>query len=72
MEYVIAVAIGVLVGSLIGRRLFRPIHVGTLFLTNSDQDGVDLYLNLDSDVHTVIQSEYVILKVNGKNYNPPK
>lgn len=72
MEYVIAVAVGILVGSLIGRRLFRPVYVGTLFLTNSDQGGADLYLNLESDVHTVRQSEYVILKVNAKSYNPPK
>lgn len=62
-------AIGVVVGCILTRLIFRFQSVGDLRIDTSDpDDGPYMFLELSKDVHTLMRQKYVVLKVNLKNY----
>lgn len=71
MELVIIFVIGILVGCIITRSIFRMRSVGSLRIDTSDQDDEPyLFLELSKDVSVVYQRKYVTLKVNTKSFIP--
>lgn len=63
--------IGILIGILIGAILFRRRPVGNLRVDHSDPtSGPYLFLELGTDVGTVIRKKYVTFKVRVEDFLP--
>ena len=61
--------VGVFMGYIISRHNSHKEYVGTLRIDNSDpEDGPYLFLELSSNPNTLKQFNYVILKVDARNY----
>ncbi len=72
MEIVIAV-VAVVVGFIVGRVLPREHPVGNLRVDHSDPDGGPyLFLELDTDVPTIMRKSHVMLRVKIKDFLPRK
>lgn len=64
-------AIGIVVGILIGAILFRRRPVGNLRVDHSDPtSGPYLFLELGTDVGTVVRKKYVTFKVRVEDFLP--
>lgn len=64
-------AIGIVIGILIGAILFRRRPVGNLRVDRSDPTcGPLLFLELGTDVETVMRKKYVTFKVRVENFLP--
>lgn len=64
-------AIGIVIGILIGAILFRRRPVGNLRVDHSDPTCEPyLFLELGTDVHTVMRKKYVTFKVRVENFLP--
>lgn len=67
MELVIGIVIGILIGAILFRR--RP--VGNLRVDHSDPTSAPyLFLELGTDVGTVIRKKYVTFKVRVEDFLP--
>lgn len=68
---IFAVVAALCVGILIGRYLFRDRPVGDLRVDHSDPvDGPHLYLELGTDVSTVLRKKCVVFRVKAKDFIP--
>lgn len=64
-------AIGIVIGILIGAILFRRWPVGNLRVDHSDPtSGPYLFLELGTDVGTVMRKKYVTFKVRVEDFFP--
>lgn len=64
-------AIGIVIGILIGAVLFRRRPVGNLRVDHSDPtSGPYLFLELGTDVGTVMRKKYVTFKVRIEDFLP--
>lgn len=71
MEIMIAAIVALLVGILVGRRLARPKPIGDLRVDRSDPDGGPyLFLELDTDVPTILHKKHVTFRVKAKDFIP--
>lgn len=72
MSWLIGVAIGVMVGLLLSRFIFKEKPIGSLRVDNSDPDsGPYLFLELDhSGADAIYKKRQVRLRVELKNYIP--
>lgn len=70
MNLIIVLLIGVVIGMLVSRFIFREKSVGSLRVDESDPDsGPYLFLELDhSGVGAIYKKRYVRLRVELKNY----
>ncbi len=72
MEIVIAV-VAVIIGFIVGRVLPRDRPIGDLRVDHSDPDGSPyLFLELDTDVPTIMRKSHVMLRVKVKDFLPHK
>ena len=71
MEIIAAIA-ALCIGILIGMRLFQDRPVGDLRVDHSDfaDEGPHLYLELDTDVRTVMRKKRVVFRVKVKDFLP--
>ncbi len=61
--------LGIAIGCISTFLIFKFHCVGDLRVDTSDpDDGPYLFLELSTDVHTLMQKKYVLLRVNVKNY----
>jgi hypothetical protein len=72
MNLAIIFVLGVLVGTVFTRIVFRLFSVGTLRVDHSDPDGPFLFLELSKRVETVVSKKYVMLRVKAKDFIPHK
>lgn len=64
-------AIGIVIGVIIGAILFRHQSVGNLRIDHSDPTNAPyLFLELGTDVETVMRKKYVTLKVRVEDFIP--
>ena len=70
MELILCVIIGVVIGVVFGRQVFRKDTVGSLRVDQSDPDsGPYLFLELShKGVDAIYKKKYVVLKVVLKDY----
>ena len=70
MNLIIVLLIGVVIGMLVSRFVFREKSVGSLRVDESDPDsGPYLFLELShKGADAIYKKRYVVLKVNIKNY----
>ena len=70
MELVICIIVGIVIGIVFGRQVFRSDVVGSLRVDQSDPDsGPYLFLELShKGADAIYKKRYVVLKVNIKNY----
>lgn len=61
-------AVGIVIGMRIHKKEDLKKSVGDLRIDTSDPDGPYLFLELDQDPGVLSNMDYVILKVNTKNY----
>ncbi len=72
MEIMITV-VAVVIGFIVGRVLPRERPVGDLRVDHSDPDGGPyLFLELDTDVPTIMRKSHVMLRVKVKDFLPHK
>lgn len=71
MEIIAAIA-ALCIGILIGMRLFQDRPVGDLRVDHSDfaDEGPRLYLELDTDIRTVMRKKRVVFRVKVKDFLP--
>ena len=71
MEIIAAIA-ALCIGILIGMRLFQDRPVGDLRVDHSDfaDEGPHLYLELDTDIRTVMRKKRVVFRVKVKDFLP--
>ena len=62
MEIVIAL-VGVLIGFTLAAIIFHGDSLGTLRIETSDPDGPYLFLELNTDIHTVARKKYANFRV---------
>lgn len=68
---IFAVMAALCIGILIGMHLFQDRPVGDLRVDHSDPvDGPHLYLELDTDVPTVLRKKRVAFRVKVKDFIP--
>ena len=68
-KMIIAFLVGVLIGTIIYAIAVKTASVGTLRIDQSDpEDSPYLFLELDKNLSTIVSKQYVIMKVNLKNY----
>ena len=66
---VISIVLSLFVGAIIDVLIFRTLIVGNLRVDTSDpNDSPYLFLELGKPLSCVISKEYVVLKVNTKNF----
>ena len=72
MSWLIGISIGIMVGLLLARFIFREKLIGSLRVDESDPDsGPYLFLELDhSGADAIYKKRYVCLRVELKNYIP--
>ena len=70
MELVICIIVGIVIGIVFGRQVFRRDVVSSLRVDPSDPDsGPYLFLELSpKGADAIYKKRYVVLKVNIKNY----
>lgn len=70
MELIICIIVGIIIGIVFGRRVFRSDVVGSLRVDQSDPDsGPYLFLELSHEgVDAIYKKKYVVLKVNIQDY----
>lgn len=70
MELILCMIIGIIIGVIFGRKVFRKDVVGSLRVDQSDPDsGPYLFLELShKGVSAIYKKKYVVLKVNLKDY----
>lgn len=70
MELILCMIIGIIIGIVFGRQVFRRDVVGSLRVDQSDPDsGPYLFLKLShKGADAIYKKRYVVLKVNIKNY----
>ena len=70
MEPILCMIVGIIVGVVFGRRVFRKNVVGSLRVDQSDPDsGPYLFLELShKGANAIYKKKYVVLKVNLKDY----
>ena len=70
MELILCMIIGIIIGIVFGRQVFRRDVVGSLRVDQSDPDsGPYLFLELDrSGADAIYKQRYVRLRVELKNY----
>lgn len=70
MELILCMIIGVIIGIVLGRQVFRRDVVGSLRVDRSDPDsGPYLFLELShKGANVIYKKKYVVLKVNLKDY----
>ena len=70
MELIICVIVGIIIGIVFGRQVFRRDVVGSLRVDQSDPDsGPYLFLELShKGANAIYKKKYVVLKANIKNY----
>ena len=70
MELMICMIVGIIVGIVFGRQVFRKDVVGSLQVDQSDPDsGPYLFLELShKGANAIYKKKYVVLKVNIKDY----
>lgn len=71
MEY-ITLAVGLIVGVLIGTLLSRAHTMGALRIDNSDPDGPYLFVELSRGVHDISRMKTVKFTVKVENFIPRK
>lgn len=68
---IFAVMAALCIGILIGMHLFQDRPVGDLRVDHSDPvDGPHLYLELDTDVSTILRKKRVAFRVKAKDFIP--
>ena len=68
-KLIIAFLAGVLVGTIIYAIAIKTASVGTLRIDRSDpEDSPYLFLELEKSINLIASKQYVIMKVNLKNY----
>jgi hypothetical protein len=70
MELILCMIIGIIIGVIFGRQVFRKDVVGSLRVDQSDPDsGPYLFLELSNKgASAIYKKKYVVLKVNLKDY----
>ena len=70
MSWIMVLLIGIVVGLILSRFIFKEKPVGSLRVDQSDPDsGPYLFLELSHEgVDAIYKKRYVVLKVNIKNY----
>lgn len=70
MELIICIIVGMVIGIVFGRHVFRKDVVGSLRVDQSDPDsGPYLFLELShKGADAIYKKRYVVLKVNIKDY----
>ncbi|GKH02366.1 hypothetical protein CE91St54_47110 [Hungatella hathewayi] len=70
MELIICIIVGMVIGVVFGRQVFRKDVVGSLRVDQSDPDsGPYLFLELShKGAKAIYKKKYVVLKVNIKDY----
>lgn len=69
MEIIIAVLLGMVVGSVVTVVIFCSKNIGTLRLDASDPyEKPYMFLELKNDCGNILKKKYVVLKVNPKPY----
>ena len=70
MELILCMIIGIIIGIIFGRQVFRKDVVGSLRVDQSDPDsGPYLFLELShKGANAIYKKKYVVLKVNLKDY----
>lgn len=70
MELILCMIIGIIIGIVFGRQLFRRDVIGSLRVDQSDPDsGPYLFLELSYEgVDAIYKKKYVVLKVNIQDY----
>lgn len=70
MELILCMIIGIIIGIVFGRQVFRRDVVGSLRVDQPDPDsGPYLFLELShKGADAIYKKRYVVLKVNIKNY----
>ena len=68
MLVLIMFLVGVVIGGITTRLLWRPKGVGNLRVDTSDPDGPYLFLELTKDLDSVVKSKSVTLKVRKENF----
>ena len=70
MELILCMIIGIIIGIVFGRQVFRRDVVGSLRVDQSDPDNRPyLFLELShKGADAIYKKRYVVLKVNIKNY----
>lgn len=73
MKLVIGIAIGFILGILVGALFFYSRIVGNLRIDHSDPTSEPyMFLELGTDFRTVARSKYVTLKVRVEDFMPHK
>lgn len=72
MGTVTLIAFGAVIGSIFTGIVFRFFLVGTLRVDRSDPDGPFMFLELKKSIEHVTSKEYVVLKIEDKDFIPHK
>ena len=70
MDIVISLAIGIVIGIIFSRMVFRFILIGNLRVDHSDSDGPFLFLELSKRIEAVVRKKYVVMRVKEKDFIP--
>jgi hypothetical protein len=70
MELILCIVVGIFIGIVFGRQVFRRDVIGSLRVDQSDPDsGPYLFLELShKGANAIYKKKYVVLKVNIKDY----
>ena len=73
MELLVVLIIGIVIGNLLTRMLFKPRMIGTLRIDHSDpSEPPYMFLELSKGVGDISNDKYVTLEVSTENYLTPE
>ena len=70
MDMAISLSIGIVIGIIFSRIVFRFISIGNLRVDHSDPDGPFLFLELSKRIKSVVRKKYVVMRVKEKDFIP--
>lgn len=70
MDMAISLGIGIVIGIIFSRIVFRFISIGNLRVDHSDPDGPFLFLELSKRIESVVRKKYVVMRVKEKDFIP--
>lgn len=70
MDIAISLSIGIVIGIIFSRIVFRFISIGNLQVDHSDPDGPFLFLELSKRIESVVRKKYVVMRVKEKDFIP--
>ena len=72
MDMAISLGIGIVIGIIFSRIVFRFISIGNLRVDHSDPDGPYLFLELKKSVNEIIVQRTILLEVKREDFIPHK